>query len=214
MLASSTILERQSADLGGHGILVDLLQTASVAEAGQMASALLAEFGSLAKALSAGAPALQRVVGNRPDVLRCLALVRQAMLHALSTEVSSAPILNNLEAVLRYLHVAMAHAPREQMRVLFVDSWLRLICDEVVSEGSVASAPCQPREIMRRALEVGAVGLLLAHNHPSGNPTPSRDDIQLTRAIKDAACTLGIVLHDHIIVAQAGHTSLRDEGLL
>jgi DNA repair protein RadC len=214
MSASPATLACQSADHGGHDILVGLLATASVAGAHELASALLAEFGSLARALSAGVPAQKRVVGNRPEVVRCLALVRQAMLHTMATEVSSAPILNNDEAVLRYLHVAMAHEPREQLRVLFLDTRHRLICDEVMSQGSIASAPCEPREIIRRALEVGAVGLLLAHNHPSGNPEPSRDDIQLTRRISEAARILGIMLYDHIIVARAGHTSLRSQGFV
>jgi DNA repair protein RadC len=213
MSAASAILECQSADHGGYDILVGLLTIAQAAEARALASALLEEFGTLSKALSAGVPAQTRVIGDRPEVVRCLALVRQAMLHALVTEVASAPVLNNTEAVLSYLHVAMAHQPREQMRVLFLDNWLRLICDEVVSEGTVTSTPCEPREILRRALEVGAVGLILAHNHPSGNPTPSRDDIQITRRVKEAACTLGIVLHDHIVVSRTGHTSLREQGL-
>lgn len=214
MSKTAALRERQPCDDSGHDILAGIFATARVDGARELAAALLAEFGSLARALSAGVAAQVRVIGDRPDVLRCLVLVRQAMLHALATEMSSAPILDGGSAVTDYLHVAMAHEPREQIRVLFLDVRNRLICDEVVTHGSVASAACEPREIMRRALEVGAVGLVLAHNHPSGNPQPSRDDIIITRKIGEAGRALGVTLHDHIIVAHSGQISFRSQGLM
>ncbi len=214
MSRSAAMSDCASADDGGHAILASLLASVRVTEAQDLASALLAEFGSLARTLGASVASQKRVVGNRPEVTRCLMLVRKAMLHALATEAASAPILNNFDAVISYLHVAMAHEPREQMRVLFLDNRLQLICDEVIHEGSIATVACEPREIIRRALEVGAASLILAHNHPSGNPEPSRPDVQMTRSVADAARVLGIALHDHIVISRTGHASLRHLGLL
>jgi DNA repair protein RadC len=145
-------------------------------------------------------------------VLRCLALVRGAMLNVLAADLADTPLLNDGAAVTDYLHVAMAHEPREQVRALFLDASLRLIRDEVLGTGSITAAPVYPREIMRRALELGATGLILAHNHPSGNREPSRSDIQITRQLAEAGRALDIKLHDHLIITRTGHTSLRELG--
>lgn len=113
-----------------------------------------------------------------------------------------------------YLHAAMAHEPREMFRVLFLDSALRLIRDEVLSAGSIREAPAYPREIMRRSFELGAAAIILAHNHPSGDPTPSRHDIVLTQKLVRIGSELDVIVQDHILIARSGWTSFRALGLL
>jgi DNA repair protein RadC len=114
--------------------------------------------------------------------------------------------------VIDYLFAAMAHEPVEQLRILYLNTRNRLLLDETVAEGSVNVAPVYPREIVRRSLEVGATALILAHNHPSGDPRPSREDIRVTRLVAAASGALDISLHDHVIVARSGWISLRAEG--
>jgi DNA repair protein RadC len=141
-------------------------------------------------------------------------MVRDVMLHVLRGEALKAPILGTSEALIDYLFAGMAHLPAERLRVLFLNAKNRLLRDEMVSEGSVNEAPIYPREIMRRALEVGATALILAHNHPSGDAQPSEDDIKATRRIADAARTLDIRIHDHVILARSGWSSFRKLGLI
>jgi DNA repair protein RadC len=141
-------------------------------------------------------------------------MVRDVMLHVLREEALKAPILGTSEALIDYLFADMAHLPAERLRVLFLNSKNRLLRDEMMSEGSVNETPIYPREIMRRALDVGATALILAHNHPSGDPNPSEGDIDATRRIANAGSTLDIRIHDHVIVARAGWTSFRMLGLL
>lgn len=208
------IARPDSMEDGGRQLLIALLSAVHASGAATLADALMCEFGSLARVLGAGTGAQRRVIGECPDVLRCLTLVRETMLHALATEVAQAPVLSNTDAVLAYLHVAMAHELREQVRALFLDNRHRLIRDEVLGEGCVATSAVYPRQIMCRALELGATGLVLAHNHPSGNLQPSRDDIQITRALVEAGRALGIAIHDHLIIARTGNTSLRALGFI
>lgn len=196
----------------GRAILAGLLAGVDTQRGAGLADALIAEFGSLAHVLAAGPAAQARIVGDRPALLACLALVRGAMLNVLAADLVDTPLLNDTAAVTDYLHVAMAHEPREQVRALFLDASLRLIRDEVLGTGSIAAAPVYPREIMRRALELGATGLVLAHNHPSGNRAPSRSDIQITRQLAEAGRALDVKLHDHLIITRTGHTSLRELG--
>ena len=136
------------------------------------------------------------------------------MLHALRTEAYGKPKLDDSQALIDYLSLDMALLPTERLRVLFLNTSNRLLYDETLAEGSVSEAPVYPREIMRRALEVGATALILAHNHPSGDPTPSRGDIDATRRIADAGRALDICIHDHVIVARSGWSSFRALGLL
>ena len=212
MSALLAISKPAHADDDGRRILVDLFDMAGADHAPSLANALLGEFGTLARILAAGAVAQRRVIGNRPEALQCLALVRDAMLHALKTDMAEAPVLSNTEAVLNYLHVAMAHEQYEQVRVLFLAPGLKLIKDEVLWTGSVTTAAMYPREVMRRALELGATCLLIAHNHPSGNLQPSRDDIQITRALVEAGRVMDVNVADHVIISRRGHTSLRAMG--
>src|SRR6185295_17903524 len=129
---------------------------------------LIAEFGSVAAVLAAGPHALARIIGAGNPAIRHILMVRDVMLHVLREEALKAPILGTSEALIDYLIADMAHLPAERLRVLFLNSGNRLLRDEMMSEGSVNEAPIYPREIMRRALEVGATALILAHNHPSG----------------------------------------------
>ena len=136
------------------------------------------------------------------------------MLHALRREALRAPVLADSKAVMDYLFAAMAHEPVEQLRVLYLNTRNRLLLDETVIEGSVNIAPIYPREIVRRSLEVGATALILAHNHPSGDPRPSREDVRVTRLVAAASEALDIRLHDHVIVARSGSISFRAAGYL
>lgn len=141
-------------------------------------------------------------------------MVREVMLHVLREEALKAPILGTSEALIDYLFADMAHLPAERLRVLFLNAKNRLLRDELVCEGSVNEAPIYPREIMRRALEVGATALILAHNHPSGDAQPSEGDIAATRRVAEAARALDIRIHDHVILARSGWSSLRTLGLI
>ena len=147
-------------------------------------------------------------------MLAWLATLRSAMLHALRREALQGPVLGDADAVAAYLFAAMAHEPVEQLRVLYLNARNRLLLDETAIEGSVNVAPIYPREILRRSLETGATALILAHNHPSGDPKPSREDIRLTRLVATAGEALDIRLHDHLIVARSGWISLRAGGYL
>jgi DNA repair protein RadC len=202
-----------SGSLRCRQILVELLRPLGPAASG-WADLLVKEFGSLAEALAAAPAAQARVLGDAAIAVRYLGIVRDAMLHALRTEALGKPKLDDSQALIDYLSLDMALLPTERLRVLFLNSGNRLLYDETLAEGSVSEAPVYPREIMRRALEVGATALILAHNHPSGDPRPSRGDIDATRRIADAGRALGICIHDHVIVARSGWSSFRAMGLL
>ena len=191
----------------------ELLQPLGPAATG-CADRLIGEFGSLGAVLAAPCSAQRRVLGNESGVLAWLATLRSAMLHALRREALHGPVLGDSRAVMDYLFAAMAHEPVEQLRILYLNSRNRLLLDETVIEGSVNITPVYPREILRRSLEAGATALILAHNHPSGDPRPSREDIRLTRLVARAVETLDIRLHDHVIVARSGWISLRAAGYL
>ncbi|HYE27386.1 MAG TPA: DNA repair protein RadC [Allosphingosinicella sp.] len=193
--------------------LVELLSPLGP-EASGWADLLVKEFGSLAAALAAEPSAQAKVLGDGTAAVRYLGTVRSAMLHALRTEAFAKPVLADSQALIDYLTLDMALLPTERLRVLFLNAGNRLLFDETLGEGSVSEAPVYPREIMRRALEVGATALILVHNHPSGDPAPSRGDIDATRRIAEAGRALDICIHDHVIVARSGWSSFRAMGLL
>jgi DNA repair protein RadC len=149
-----------------------------------------------------------------PDAARHLVAVREAMLHALRADATTGPVFADSAALLDYLTLDMAHRATEQLRVLFLNKRNELLDDRVLAEGTVDVTPVYPREIIRRALDIGATALILVHNHPSGDPSPSRGDIEATRRVAAAAQALDICLHDHVIVARDGWTSFRALGLL
>jgi DNA repair protein RadC len=184
------------------------------AQAPLWAKELVEEFGSTAAVLAAAPAALARILGAGNPAIRHIGMVRDVMLHVLREEALKAPILGTSDALVDYLFADMAHLPAERLRVLFLNSKNRLLRDEMMSEGSVNEAPIYPREIMRRALEVGATALILAHNHPSGDSHPSEGDIRATQRVAEAAQALDIRVHDHVILARSGWSSFRTLGLL
>ncbi|MBI0534143.1 DNA repair protein RadC [Roseomonas sp. KE2513] len=178
------------------------------------AKRLIARFGSFAGAISAPESELRLVEGIGETAVAALRLVQAASIRLLAEEVREAPILSNGERLTAYLTAALARETVEQFRVLFLDSKNRLLADEALARGTVNHTPVYPREVVKRSLELGATALILVHNHPSGDPTPSRADIEMTAEIASGAATLGIAVHDHIIVGNGRHLSFRREGLL
>jgi DNA repair protein RadC len=179
-----------------------------------VAKALIARFGSLAGVLAADPRALTEVEDVGPGAAATIKAAQAAALHLLRAEVQDRPVLNNWERLTGYLHAAIAREPIEQFRVLFLDSKNRLLADEAQAKGTVNHTPVYPREVVKRALALHATALILVHNHPSGDPAPSRADVEMTAEVKQAAAALGIVLHDHLIIGQGRQLSFRREGLL
>ena len=143
-----------------------------------------------------------------------LKLIRAAALRLMRGEVLERPVLSSWQGVLDYCRAAMGFAAKEQFRILFLDKRNQIIADEVQQEGTVDHTPVYVREVVKRALELSATAIVLVHNHPSGDPTPSRADIEMTKQIVAAAKPLGVVVHDHIIVGKQGHASFRGLGLI
>ena len=179
-----------------------------------LAKRLLARFGDLNHVLAAPEPRLKEVEGVGDGVVFQLKLMEAVGHRMARARVMKRPILSSWDALLDYCQTAMAHRDLEQFRVLFLDRKNVLIADEAQAEGTVDHVPVYPREVVKRALELNASALILVHNHPSGDPSPSRSDIDMTYAIRDAAEVLGIVLHDHLIVGKARELSFRSEGYL
>jgi DNA repair protein RadC len=175
---------------------------------------LIEEFGSLAGVLAADEYALNRIAAPFPHVIAFLILLKNATLHALAFEVRQAPIIATGHALRDYLFARLSHATAEQFRVLFLDMQHMLIRDELMGIGSVSQTSAYPREIIKRALELGATKLILVHNHPSGDSTASPADVKLTRDIANACRHLELSLVDHIIIARSNWSSLRAAGLL
>jgi DNA repair protein RadC len=174
-----------------------------------LAKALLKTFGSFAEVIAAPAARLNEVAGVGEAVIAELKIVQAAAHRFLRGELTERRVLSSWSAVLDYCRAAQAFAEKEQFRVLFLDKRNQLIADEVQQEGTVDHTPVYPREVVKRALELSATAVILVHNHPSGDPTPSSADIQMTAAIVDAARPFAIAVHDHIIVGRAGHASLK-----
>ena len=179
-----------------------------------LAKELIARFGSFAEVLAAPEARLAEVKGVGETVVTELKLVKAAAERLTRGAVLKRPVLSSWAAVLDYCRASMAFSDREQFRILFLDKKNTLIADELQQTGTVDHTPVYPREVVRRALELSATALILVHNHPSGDPTPSRADIAMTKTIADAARPLGIVIHDHIIVGREGHASLKGLGLI
>ena len=177
------------------------------------AKALLARFGGVAGVLGASIEELTAVKGIGKSAALDLKLVHEATVRIGRGEAAKRPVISSWSALLAYAKAAMAGASREQFRVLFLDKKNQLIADEVMNHGTVDHAPVYPREVVRRALELAASSVILAHNHPSGDPTPSAADVAMTRQVADAARVLGLTVHDHIVVGREGVASLKALGL-
>lgn len=174
-----------------------------------LAKMLIARFGSFAEVINAPEPRLKEVAGVGEAVVTELKLVRAAALRLMKAEIQRKPSLSSWSDVIGYLTAAQGYETREQFRILFLDKRNQLIADEVQGVGTVDHTPVYVREVVKRALELSATALILVHNHPSGDPTPSRADVDMTKLIVEAAKPLGITVHDHIIVGRNGHASLK-----
>jgi DNA repair protein RadC len=174
-----------------------------------LAKALLKRFGSFAEVVHAPEPLLREVDGVGDASVQQIKLIAAAAGRIAKGELRQRTLLSSWNDVIGYCRTTMAFAEKEQFRLLFLDKRNQLIADEVQQTGTVDHTPVYPREVIKRALELSATALILVHNHPSGDPTPSQADIQMTRAIVDIAAPLGIAVHDHIIVGRSGHASLK-----
>jgi len=193
--------------LSDADLLTVLLAAAKFKRPRVIATALLAEFGSFAEAVAS-------TTGMQEEAAAYLATVRAAALRMLHGKIKDRPALSSWSAVLDYLRAAMAFEPREQFRVLFLDKRNHLIADEVQQRGTIDHTPVYPREVVRRAIELGATAIVIVHNHPSGDPTPSRADIDMTKMVTAACQVLGIAMHDHVVIAKDGYASFKALGLM
>ncbi|MGP1397847.1 MAG: RadC family protein [Inquilinaceae bacterium] len=178
-----------------------------------LAKTLLKEFGSLGAVLMAEPLQLERRGGLSAASVAGLKAVAAAAGRMLREEAVARPVLGSWDKLMAYLTVALKYEKAEQFRLLFLDRKNALIADEVQQRGTVDHTPVYPREVAKRALELGASAVILVHNHPSGDPTPSRADIAMTKEVETAAAAVGVTVHDHIIIAAKGHASLRSLNL-
>ncbi len=179
-----------------------------------LAKTLIKRFSSLAGVLGASRQELAGVEGLGEASIAALKIVPEAARRLALEEASERPVIASWDKLLAYCRIAMAHEKVEQFRLLFLDKKNRLIADELQQTGTVDHTPVYPREVIKRALELGASALILVHNHPSGDATPSKADIEMTREVQEAATKLGISVHDHIVISKSGHNSFKSLGLL
>ena len=179
-----------------------------------LAKELVVKFGSFAEVIHAPPGRLAEVDGVGEEVITEIKLIAASASRIAKGELRQQPVLSSWSAVIDYCRQAMAFAEKEQFRILFLDKKNRLIADEVQQTGTVDHTPVYPREVVKRALELSATAIVLVHNHPSGDPSPSSADIEMTRSIIDIAKPLGIAIHDHIIVGRNGHATLKGMKLI
>ena len=179
-----------------------------------LAKELIAKFGGFAEVINAEPARLREVKGVSDAIVTEFRIARETGLRLAQAKVMKKEVIGSWNALIDYCAASMAHNPVEQFRILFLDRKNVLIADEVQQKGTVDHTPVYPREVVKRALELNASALILVHNHPSGDPTPSRADIEMTREIRQAAAILSITLHDHLIVGNGRFLSFRQEGLL
>ena len=179
-----------------------------------LAKSLLARFGTFAEVIGAEPARLRDVRGVDEAVVATLKVIEASAHRMLRDRILDRPVIASWAALLDYCAAAMQRNATEQFRVLFLDRKNVLIADELQQRGTVDHAPVYPREVVRRALDLGASALILVHNHPSGDPTPSRQDIDTTRQVVEAAKALGIAVHDHLVIGRKGHASFKTLGLL
>jgi len=213
-------LRRRFRDAGADAVpdyeLIELIlfRAAPRRDTTPLAKALLARFGTFAEALNAPDELLREVPGIGEAAITELRLVRAAAVRLMRGEVLERPVLSSWSQVLDYCRASMGFETKEQFRILFLDKRNQIIADEVQQTGTVDHTPVYVREVVKRALELSSTAIVLVHNHPSGDPTPSRADIEMTKQIVTAAKPLGVLVHDHIIVGKQGHASFRGLGLI
>lgn len=209
------LLDGGTEALADHEV-IELLLTQAVARRDMkpLARSLLQRFGSLAGVLQADPRTLATHPGMGEATTVALQLVRVAATRMARQQVREAPVVGSWQALIDYLTIDMAHLTVERVRVLYLNAKNMLILDDLVGEGSIDEAAIHPREVIRRALDVGATALILVHNHPSGAPNPSRADIEITNRIAEAGRLLGVTVYDHVIIGREGHVSLKAKGLI
>ncbi len=195
--------------------LVELLLFAAIprVDVKPLAKRLVDKFGNFAGVVSAPREALLGA-GLKDNAIDMLKVVRESAVRLARQEVIDRPVLSSWQKVLDYCRARLAHEPTERFHLLFLDRKNVLIADEEQQRGTVDHTPVYPREVVKRALDLGASAIILVHNHPSGDPTPSKADIAMTREVAKAAETLGLTVHDHIVIGRAGHASFKGLGLL
>ena len=180
----------------------------------RVATQLISRFETFGSVISARAEQIRNATDIGPEAIDFLRLVRAAGTRLAREECSERPIVDSWDKLIGYLRTAMAHEMVEQFRVLFLDRRNVLIADEVQHRGTIDHTPVYPREVVKRALDLDASAIIMVHNHPSNHPAPSKADIEMTRTVREIVESLGIVLHDHIVISRRGHTSFRQLGLL
>jgi DNA repair protein RadC len=212
---------RQRFDEAGPDALADyevlelfLFRTIPRQDTKPLAKALLQRFGTLAGVLGAPVQRIAEVPGAGPAVAQDLKTVQAMLERSAKAELHKRPAISSWSALMSYCRTAMAHEPREQFRVLFLDVKNQLIADEVMNQGTIDHAPVYPREIARRALEHSAAAVILVHNHPSGDPKPSAADVAITREIVAATGAVSVKVHDHLVIGRNGAESFKSLGLL
>ena len=179
-----------------------------------LAKSLIKAFGSYAEVLSAEPNRLMDIDGIGESVVAALKIARESALRLSKEQVMNKPVLSSWTALLDYCRASMAYNKTEQFRILFLDKKNTLIGDEIQQTGTIDHTPVYPREVIKRALELGATALILVHNHPSGDTNPSKQDIQMTEEIVETGKKLGIIVHDHIVIGKRGHSSFKSMALL
>lgn len=208
-------LETDGAGVADYELLEILLFAAKPrGDVKPMAKALIAKFGSLANVLNASPAELEEIDGIGEAAITQIKAAKQAGLALLQEQVKNQPVLGSWKALLDYCRASMGGLKKEQFRIFFLDQKNKLIADELQQEGTVNHTPVYPREVVKRALELGASSIILAHNHPSGDPSPSQADIAMTRKIIQAAAGVEITIHDHLIIGANEHYSFAAHGLL
>jgi len=179
-----------------------------------LAKKLIAEFGSVAKVISASAQDLAKVEGVGDVVITSIKIAQEAALRLLKEDFTEKPVLQSWKSLLDYCRASMGHNKTEQFRIFYLDKKNKLIADELQQKGTIDHTPVYPREVVKRALDLGASAMILVHNHPSGDPTPSKADIDMTNQIVKAATPLSVTVHEHIIIGANNHYSFASHGLL
>lgn len=179
-----------------------------------IAKELLARFGNFAHVVTASIEELVTIDGISETSAIALKSIAAAAQRLAKLQAMERPVLSHWQSVVDYCTIAMAHQKIEQFRILFLNNKNKLIADEVQQTGTVNHTPVYPREVVKRALDLNATAIIIAHNHPSGDPTPSRDDIAMTKSLAEALRTVNVTLHDHLVIGRDGITSFRSQGLL
>ena len=184
------------------------------AEVKPLAKTLIARFGSFADVITADAKELVAVKGIGENTAVALKTIQAAAIRLAREQIMNKPVISSWQKLLDYCRASLAFAKTEEFRLMFLDRKNVLIADEMQQTGTVDHTPVYPREVVKRALELGASAIIMVHNHPSGDPTPSKGDIEMTKEVREACEKLGIVLHDHLIIGKRGHASFKSLGLL